>query len=164
MNTSTNGNSPADAIAADQQLARLATVDLNDYAYWANNNGKGISIKVSFPVELKAVLGEHCLGRRTTLADFIRTADPSGAQGRTDGHLTGRGGEMVTTLFIVFCCVVWFFDSWGKNKDKANYLKLKDEREERAWQQEKAAMEALRVKRDAGDEQAAATLRWHGWN
>lgn len=64
----------ADAIMADQQLARLATVDASDYFYFANNNGKGIDVKVSLPVEVKKILIEHCARKKQTQADFMRTA------------------------------------------------------------------------------------------
>jgi len=63
-----------DSIKADQMLAALASVETNNYNLWAVAHGKGVDVKVAFPVEFKAVLAEFCAKRKQTQADFIRVA------------------------------------------------------------------------------------------
>jgi len=74
MNTINTNNPMGDSILANRWLAQLATVDANDYAYWANNNGKGIDVKVGIPAVVKAILAEHCARKKQTQADFMRQA------------------------------------------------------------------------------------------
>jgi hypothetical protein len=71
--------------------------------------------------------------------------------------------ELIGTALMIVICVVWFFDSLGKNRDRDELLRSLDEAEEAACQRESVYREGLRAKRDAGDQQAAALLRWHGW-
>lgn len=71
--------------------------------------------------------------------------------------------EILSTMMLIVIGLVWFFETWGKNKAEAERLRRQDEAEEASYQRERAYFADLRAKADAGDEQAAFLLKWHGW-